>query len=115
VSNELRGLSRAGRFTFGHAAKSYLASPRLADTTRRRIRSELRSMEDLAALRLAELRRDVITKHLAKRAGDVGASSVRKEWDTINAIVSHAIDLGWLDGRPWGSWRQKLAPGVPRL
>jgi integrase len=114
IDRELRHL-RHGPVTLERAAVSYLER-KLADNTKRRVRSALDShLRAIAALPIASL--DAVTLQAWIRSVEltgIHQTSVRAVWKTLSAIVRHATERGWIGALPWGSWRPKIGRAPKR-
>jgi integrase len=111
VDRKIRRL-RFGSVTLGRAARSYVQRTDVAQNTRRRIESAIRSsLAELAAEELDALDGPRLSRHFDKLAGRMAQSSLGQIWRTLRAIVRHAAEKGWIARVPWGTWRPRARAG----
>lgn len=101
VAGAVRGQAVAK--TLAHAALAYLAA-RAADRPEGWVDKEAPLVKRIASgmgrLSLAEVTTAAIRDFLARAFGHVGAETRRRACNTVGAILTVALDLGWIAAKP---------------
>jgi integrase len=117
VADKLRRVRRAPRVTFERAARAYIERPSLAPNTRRRVESFLATHgAELAPLSLESLTAPRMTAWIeGLERTELESSTIGTHWRLVRAIIRYALERGWIERSPWGSWRPTLrgASGRP--
>jgi integrase len=109
VAHTLRRLRKHGRRTLEQAARAYMERPHLSPNTRRRVASNLAThLHELAPLPLEALEAPRLAAWLERCGRTLTGGTLTVLWRTLRAVVRFALERGWLDRCPWGSWRPSI-------
>jgi integrase len=109
VAHTLRRLRKHGRRTLEQAARAYMERPHLSPNTRRRVASNLAThLRELASLPLEALEAPRLAAWLERCGRSLTGGTLTVLWRTLRAVMRFALERGWIDRCPWGSWRPTL-------